>query len=392
MKKAILFGAGKIGRGFLAQLLTQSGYEVIFVDIDDRVVSLLNKRKSYLIKIVGENPGEVEIKDIRALDISQTEAATGEIATADVVFTAVGAKALESIAPVIAGGLEKRANIKKDSPLNIVLCENLMNAQEILKQYVIKNAGHIHRGYIETKVGFVAAIVSRMVPELPASLKDIDPLMIVTEEYDKLPVDKMAIVGEFPEIEGVIPIDNLGAFVERKLFIHNAGHSLAAFLGDKKGYKYIHEAISDKNVLRIVTGALMESSEALVRKHDFAPEALRQHIDELMKRFSNKGLEDTVERGARSPIRKLSFNDRLIGAARLALEYVITPDNLALGVAAAIGYDNEKDSEVVELRQLLKSEGVDAVLVKICGLQPSSELFSLIKSKLTEIDKKGVLN
>lgn len=392
MKKAIQFGAGKIGRGFLAQLLTQSGYEVIFIDINDRVVSLLNERKSYIIKIVGENPREVEVKDIRALDISQTEAVTQEIATADVVFTAVGANALESIAPVITRGLEKRADIKKDSPLNIILCENLIHAQEIFKQYVIKNAGHAYHEYLGTKVGFVAAIVSRMVPDLPARLRDIDPLMIVTEEYDKLPVDKTAVVGEFPEIKGIVPTDDLGALVEKKLFIHNAGHSLAAYLGYKKGYEYIYEAISDKNILSIVTGALRESSEALVRKHDFKPEALKKHIDDLMKRFGNKALADTVVRGARSPIRKLSFNDRLIGAARLALEYKITPDDLALGIAAAIGYDNEKDSEAIELQQLLKSEGIDAVLVKICGLQPSHELFSLIKHKVMGIDKKGILN
>ena len=41
-KKAVHFGAGKIGRGFIAELLHDSGYEIIFGDVVDEFVNLNN--------------------------------------------------------------------------------------------------------------------------------------------------------------------------------------------------------------------------------------------------------------------------------------------------------------------------------------------------------------
>ncbi len=388
-KKAVIFGAGKIGRGFLAQLAVDSGYEVVFVEVDSGLVALLNEREAYSIRLVGERTKNVLVNGFRALKSCDTEAVAEAVANADVVFTAVGANALESIAPVIADGVERRAGLAGEQPLNIILCENLLDAPERLRSYVAANLGRECADYFAKNVGFVPAIVSRMVPDFSPDLVDTDPLAVIAEEYDKLPIDGRAVVGEVPAIAGLVPVDDFGAYIERKLFIHNAGHSLASYIGYECGYVYIHEAMGDENIRRTVLGALDESSEGLIRKHGFEPGALKEHIADLARRFCNKALGDTTVRGARSPLRKLSRNDRLVGAAAMVLEQGVRPTELVVGIAAALGYDNEEDPEAVRLQEMLRSEGIDAVLENVCGLSPDDTLHATIKDQAL---KKGLLH
>jgi len=383
MKKVVQFGAGNIGRGFLGQLFFESGYEIVFVDIKEDILTLLNERHSYPLRIVGDNPRELIIKNVRAINSKNAGAVAEEISNADLLATAVGAGALKSIAPLIAKGFERRIKAGNESPLNVIICENLMNAREIFREMVLKNLDSYYQKYINQKMGFVEAVVSRMVPVIPPELSKQDPLLILAEAYKELPVDRFGFRGNIPEIVGVKPIDNFHAYEERKLFTHNAGHAIAAYLGYRKGYTYIYEAIGDREIHKTVMGAIMdESGSALIKKHKFDPEDYRAHVLDLIHRFSNTALRDTVVRVGKDPIRKLQPNDRLIGGARLCLEYKIMPVNFIKGIRAALAYDNPDDKEAVELQSLLKVRGLDAVLQEICGLDQKQDglLFQMIKN------------
>jgi mannitol-1-phosphate 5-dehydrogenase len=203
--------------------------------------------------------------------------------------------------------------------------------------------------------------------------------LITVEEYSILPVDKQGFKGKIPRIKGVVPYENLKAYEEQKLFIHNAGHALFAYLGYLKGYKYIYEAVEDERIYEIVRGALEESGKALNKKHRFTPQEQEAHIKDLIKRFANRDLGDTVARVGRDPLRKLSPRERLIGAARLSLKYGIKPLNLVKGIAAALRYDNPGDKEAVELSRNLGTKGLDWVLKEVCGLEEKSELSKMVK-------------
>ena len=52
MLKAIMYGGGNIGRGFIGMLMSQSGYDVTFVDVVDTVVETLNRDHCYPVRIV----------------------------------------------------------------------------------------------------------------------------------------------------------------------------------------------------------------------------------------------------------------------------------------------------------------------------------------------------
>ena len=52
MKKAVMIGAGQIGRGFIGMLLEQAGYHVVFADINTDVINDINTRKEYTVHLV----------------------------------------------------------------------------------------------------------------------------------------------------------------------------------------------------------------------------------------------------------------------------------------------------------------------------------------------------
>jgi mannitol-1-phosphate 5-dehydrogenase len=380
--KAVQFGAGNIGRGFTAQLFTESGYEVVFVEVVDEIVRLINERGSYPIEIVGDNPQTVIIKNIRAVNGKDMEAVAHEVADASLVCTAVGVNVLRHVAPAIAMGIKLRADAGVAEPLNIVICENLLHASDVLRGYILSALPEKYADYVRRNVGFVESVVSRMVPVMTEDQRQRDPLLIVVEEYKKLPVDRRGFVGRIPEIVGFQPYDNFEAYVERKLFTHNLGHAVAAYLGYRRGHEYIWQAMNDSAVLTAVKGALAETGEALIKRHGFTPQEHQEHIDDLLHRFSNVALGDQVARVGRDPIRKLGPDDRLIGSARLALSYDITPTNVGLATAAALMFDNPDDPAAMEIQQTIRENGVGRVFETICKLDPSSALAEIITGQM----------
>lgn len=384
--KAVQFGAGNIGRGFTTQLFTESGYEVVFVDVVDEVVRLINERRSYHIEIVGDHPETVTIRNIRAVNGKDREAVAREIADSSIVCTAVGVNVLKHVAPAIALGIKLRADAKSMDPLNIIICENLLHASDILRDYILEQLPAEYEQYVRANVGFVESVVSRMVPVMTEEQRRRDPLMVVVEEYKKLPVDQRGFVGPIPQIVGFMPYDNFEAYVERKLFTHNLGHATAAYLGYLRGHEYIWQAMGDESVVAVVKAALAETGKAQIEKNGFTPEEHQEHIDDLLHRFANVALGDTVARVGKDPIRKLGPNDRMIGGAKLCLEYGVTPTNVCLGAAAGLMFDNPEDPSAVQLQRMLSEQGLERVFQTICGIDPSSALADLVRHQLEALE------
>ena len=137
MSKAIHFGAGKIGRGFIGAVLNEAGYEVTFADVNQEIKDLINKEKGYAVHITGQNVYTKEIVGVSAVN-SASEDLLDLIAEADLITTAVGMKVLPFIAPAIASGLNQRYRSCNTSPLNIICCENGIRATSTLKGYVME--------------------------------------------------------------------------------------------------------------------------------------------------------------------------------------------------------------------------------------------------------------
>ena len=382
MKKAIMYGAGNIGRGFIGQLLSQSGYEVVFLDINGAVIDALNERRSYPLRLVtAMGTEETTVKNARGVNSMDASQAAQEISTADLMATAVGANILPRIAPVIARGLTLRWQAGNEQPLNIVICENLLNAHKVLEKLLLDTLDAGLREVFHQRVGLVEASIGRMVPVTTAEMQQGDVLRVWAEPYAELPVDLDGFVGPLPQIVGLKPFSPFEFFIERKLYMHNMSHATLAYLGKLAGHEFIWQAVRDKAIAEAARAALRESSLALSQKHGVPLAELDLFADDLMARFDNPPLGDTVARVGRDTVRKLAPGDRLIGAATVCLEQGITPRYICASIAAGLLFAAEGDEASAQVRGCAASEGLEAALAKYCGITPESPLYPMIAEK-----------
>jgi mannitol-1-phosphate 5-dehydrogenase len=376
VKKAIQFGAGGIGRGFIGYLFARSGYEVAFVDVDERIVDAMNVSRRYPLRVVSEaGDSESFVENVRAVDGSDADAVVREIENAEVIGTAVGAGVLPRLAPAIASGLSLRWRTGILAPLNVILCENLVDADKAFREMVAARLQGADRERLSRLVGFVRASVGRMVPIMTDEMREGNPLRIWVEPFDLLPVDASAFVGKPPRIANMECVSPFQPYVDRKLYIHNLGHAAVAYLGATRGYRFIWEAAGDAEVARVARSAMEESAAAISEEHGIDAEPLLEHARELLARFANKKLGDTVERVGRDLPRKLAPRDRLLGALGLCAKRSLPRGHIIEAIAAALRFD---DSAGTSVKGLIEAEGPGAALRKICGLDPADADYSRI--------------
>jgi len=371
MKQAVMYGGGNIGRGFIGALLSQSGYEVTFIDVAEPVVNALQEKRRYPIRIVStEGHEDVWVENVTAANGNLPEAVDA-IANCDIMATAVGARILKFIVPNIVAGLRKRWQMNK-GPLNIIICENLNDANKILEGMLKEHLTTEEQAKFDETVGLVEASIGRMVPVQTEEMKDGEPMRVCVEQYGFLPVDKAAFKGEVPEIKNMVPYEPFDFYIKRKLFIHNMGHATCAYLGGLLNMEYIYQAIAVPEVRILVQNAMLESALVLHKHYGADLAALQMHITDLLYRFTNAALKDTCQRVGGDPGRKLSPDDRLIGSARLAVEHGITPAYIAVGIAAGIRrYLAENNLEQT-------AESAEATLIEISCLDHKAPLARMV--------------
>ena len=298
---------------------------------------------------------------------------------ARIAFTAVGANALQGLAVTLADCVRARSASGK-GPLDIVLCENQNSAAQLLRGWLDAALSPEEVGWCDANIGLVAATVGCMVPKTPDSLRKAEPLTLCAEPYARLQTDLAAYRAPVPyDIAGLEAFSPFEYYVRRKLFIHNCGHAVCAYMGWARGYAYIYEAIADPEIYAATRAAMRASAEALCRVYG---EGLRteldEHIADLLARFANKALGDTVARVAADPIRKLRRDDRLIGAALMCEANGVDTAPFVEAIARALKYDNPDDARAVELQNALARYGVEACLRDYCGLGEGETLLSRI--------------
>ena len=385
MKKFIMYGAGNIGRGFIGALFSENGYSVGFVDINKEVIAKLNSDNSYPVDVVtSENVEEHIIKNVYGIDGTDLELVSNEIASADIMATAIGVNVLKFIAKPIALGLKKRflANAK---PFNIIICENLIGADSYLKGLIKEQIPEFEKE-IDEKVGFVEASIGRMVPTLTEDKKKGNFLRVAVEPYNILPVDKDAFKGEIPEINNLYPFTPFSLFIERKLFMHNMSHATTAYLGYLKNYEYIYEAIANYDIRYLASRVLTQSAVALSIEHGVDIKPLTEHAENLLYRFQNTALGDTIARVGKDTIRKLSENDRLIGALKLCEKHGVSCDILCVPIACAMLFNPSDDERSIELSEFAKENGAIKTLEKYSNYTGEkanliAELYEMLKAK-----------
>ncbi len=389
-----MYGGGNIGRGFIGQLMFQAGYAVSFVDVNQELLTVLNTQKQYPVRILkGDSYDEVMVQNVSGIDGNDIDAVSRAIAEADLCATAVGVNVLKFIVKPVKEGIVRRFTEGSKKPLDIIICENLIGADAFLKGMISDLMTEEERAFLD-KVGFVEASIGRMVPIQTDAMKDGNPLRVCVERYDRLPVDRDAFRGEIPPIENLVPFSPFSYYIERKLFVHNMGHASTAYLGQYLGCETIWESIAQPEVELIVLRAMQASALAMSKRYNVPFQGLNEHVENLVYRFSNRQLGDTNARVGGDIKRKLSPNDRMIGALNLCREEGVATDYLEAAIAAALLFrrDGEEPMEpayiLTEVAGLNQSDALYQRIMgyydMLCAKQPLSDIIKTIKTKQGE--------
>ncbi len=391
--KLVLFGAGKIGRSFIGQLFSRGGYEVVFIDVFQPIIDELNNRQSYNVVIKNDVDSVITIQNVRAVFAGEVDKVTNELATASIVAVSVGQRGLQSVIPLIANGLLKRFENIGSLPMDIIIAENMRNASEYISHEL---AAHLPDGYpLNDRVGLIETSIGKMVPIMTQKDMETDMLQVFAEPYNTLILDKLAFKNPIPKIEGLAPKENIKAWVDRKLFIHNLGHATVAYLGylTHPTSAYLYEVLSISHIKETVRNTMLQAASILMAKYprEFTIESLTNHIDDLLLRFQNKALGDTIFRVGCDLQRKLGSEDRIAGAIHLAQEFEL-PFDLILKVLVCGCHFKATDREGrslpsdLEFRKIY-GEGIRKVLKNICDFTESSEVNQEMLKEAEKIDE-----
>ncbi|GAA5038917.1 mannitol-1-phosphate 5-dehydrogenase [Microbacterium fluvii] len=372
--KAVHFGAGNIGRGFVGLLLHEGGYDLVFSDVAAPLVDAINAVDSYTVHEVGAGGRDRVVTGFRAIN-SQTdaEAVVDEIASANVVTTAVGPTILKIVAPHILAALVLRD--PSAPPLQVMACENAINATDLLRDEIMAQAGEAWDA-LSARAVFANTAVDRIVPAQPEG-GGVD---VTVEPFFEWAIERPPFGDDPPTIPGAHFVDDLAPYIERKLFTVNTGHATTAYFGAQAGIERISDALADDAIAEKVAAALEETSALLAAKHGLDPADLAAYRATILERFRNPALPDTVWRVGRQPLRKLSRHERFVGPAAEAAERDLGVDALVAAMGAALAFDDPEDPQSVDLQRMLREKDAATLTAEVTGLESQHPLFARVEA------------
>lgn len=379
MKHAVHFGAGNIGRGFIGEILFKNGFHIDFVDVNNQIIHALNEKSKYEIEIAQEGQPRIEIANVAGINSKEhPEQVIEAIQKADIITTAIGPNILPFIAELLAKGIEARRVAGNTQALDVMACENMIGGSQFLYQEVKKYLSPEGLTFAENYIGFPNAAVDRIVP----AQSHEDPLFVVVEPFNEWVVETKRLKNPDLRLEYVHYEEDLEPFIERKLFSVNSGHATSAYIGAHYGAKTILEALQNPDIKSQIEAVLAEIRNLLIAKWNFDKKELENYHKVIIERFENPFIVDDVSRVARTPIRKLGYNERFIRPIRELKERDLSYENLLRTVGYVFNYRDVNDEESVKLEQLLSNEPIREVVVQITGLNDQeliNQIVALIK-------------
>ena len=381
---AVHFGGGNIGRGFIAELLHETGYQVVFVDVVDALINQINETPSYTITEIGVDGKKTKkITNYRAINSKYNmEDVIDTISKADIVTCAVGPTVMKFIADPISKAIIKRTDSK---PIAVIACENMINATDALKEHILSKTGESDKAKISEKAEYGNSAIDRIVPTQPTG----GSLDVLIESFYEWCVETTGFKSGHPNINGVHWVDDLEPYIERKLFTVNTSHATAAYFGYHKGIKTIHEAMADEKIKKEVHAALEETAHLITNKHGVSKEDQQKYVDTIIERISNPYLEDVPSRVGRAPLRKLGRKERFIGPAAQLAEQGYNVTALLGGIEMALRFqDVEGDEESKELASIMSSMSAEDATTKLTELDDSHPLYKKVLKIVKKVQEK----
>jgi mannitol-1-phosphate 5-dehydrogenase len=354
----------------VADLFHSAGYGIVLVDESATLITQLREAGHYTV-VRAESPErrqDVLIEGYSALSTAQTAEISEAVAAANILAVAVFPQHFAQVAQQLASAIEYRQAKRRNAPLDVVLCTNLVHAGPQFRALLYDALPPEARDHMESNIGIVESLVIRIVTKAPGELHRREPLLVWTNGYPELPVDRHGFKGEIPQVSGLRLVDDMRAEETRKLYTYNTFQAALAYLGAGRGYDLAVECATDPQVRSEAARVLDEASQALQTEYDFSAGEMARWVRDVMTQTTNPILGDTVKRLAADPRRKLSREDRLIGPTLLARKHRVESKHLVRAIAAGLRYNDPDDPGAVYVQQRIATLGLSAAVREVCGL------------------------
>lgn len=389
MKKSILFGAGKIARGFLGQLLYLSDFEITFVDVYEPIVSVLNEKKTYHVHVLGDESLDSDVTHIKAYLFDEKESIYHTFYESDIAFVSVGGNHLTDVAKSLAD-IFNRFGIQKKIK-NIIVCENWRDAANTFKTAMLKFLNEENKNLFEEFIGVSEAVLMRTATQPDEELAKLYPQDVWVQNFWYLPIDGSRIKEAIPKIQCVELLDEFGNFLTQKMYTNNTSNAVIAYSGYLLGYEILAEAANSLEISALLDDAYKEINQILVAELGVDEKQQMEFSQKARAKYCDWTIVDKVIRHGKDPIRKLGPQDRLIAPCRMALKHGIYPKTLIDTIAKALYFDEPSDAEAVKLKMLRQQKGVEYVLQTVCGLDKTERLYHEILKSVEQIKEQGLV-
>lgn len=387
----LIWGAGKIGRGFVAEAFYKGSFQLIFVDNDQKLIEKLRSQSSY--SLINAKPGKdpviSEISDYTAHHISEIVQINKLVAEVSYIVVAVFPAAFDQLTTSLGKGIEVRA--LNEEPLDILLCTNARGANEQFGTLLRNQLSDRGKTYFDQHIGIVETIIMRVAVPTPDHFLSYGELSVTTNGFPYMPVNRSSFKKGVPEIPILKSINNFEAEETRKFYTYNMAHAVYAYTGLMQGCTTVTEAAANTVVKEEILGALNESAQALIAEYGFSKQEMEKWNQLVIANLTNPLLEDKLVRLGKDPLRKLSQSDRLVGPALLSKKHGLYPYYLTKAIARTLYFKCPEDNSTTELQTKLRLDGISATLTKIAGLQKDPELVSMVKRHYTHLQENPAI-
>lgn len=393
-KRLVQIGAGKIGRGYIADLFHEGGFKVTFLDYSPELVDAMKKQGYYTIfkHHTDGTYSKVRIEDYLVFCTqTQYDECVEAISRTAYVSVNIFPGAVDSISKMLADAIERRVARGDEGAMDCLIGVNFLFASKLftegIEKYLATEAG---RKFFRTRVSLAECLVHRNGAFPTAEMLAEDPLACNSGDTPYLTVDNILKNG-VPAGVNLHLQDNVPAWMIHKIWVANMGHSLSGYFGKKAGYTYIGECHDDPYIMRCMLLAKREGTFAMHEEYGMSYEAMEaqdpveQQKERYLDHVANSVDKDTIDRVCGDLTRKLAKGDRLIGPALACLRHGRVPYFLARGAAMALYFVSPTDKTSQAVQDYIAEHGVQAAIQKFCGLSPEDPAEKTLLELITGI-------